>query len=365
MIPIYVDNIKHSLKNKCYFSALSLALTLPDICGMAEFPNKTVAERYTEWYDKYLGIYMAQGKDDLGNNPWLSGEVVYNLRNTYLHQGNPGIVSDKVKEEINQLDQFILILGDGTVLQTAALNIEAGTQKTGKVTYRAIIVDVTYLCNTICDYALWYYENNKRKFKFNFNVITQEEFMHPSVEALQFTQGDVYTKILNQKLKREGSTKRFVQRPNHRTLDRMRDDIDVIFSDENMKQRFLNGDSVFTFTHPSQPTNLLETGNKVIGTSKEKAEEKNKNTKIKKEQKQNTKSKTGSMEKREAQVRSFFGRYFKKKIYLEKKEEIIQAVLQSKTKLQVNNNLMKHFTSKEVSTIYQILDPLIKDLPGK
>ena len=100
MIPIYVNDIRHSLENKCYFSALSLALTLPDICGMAEFPDKSVTGRYIEWYDKYLGVYMAQGKDILGgNNSWLSGEVVYNLRNTYLHQGNPGIVSDKVKEE--------------------------------------------------------------------------------------------------------------------------------------------------------------------------------------------------------------------------------------------------------------------------
>lgn len=100
MIPIYVNDIRHSLENKCYFSALSLALTLPDICGMAEFPDKSVTGRYIEWYDKYLGGYMTHGKDELGgNNSWLSGEVVYNLRNTYLHQGNPGIVSDKVKEE--------------------------------------------------------------------------------------------------------------------------------------------------------------------------------------------------------------------------------------------------------------------------
>lgn len=182
MIPIYVDDIRCSLKNKSYFSALSFALTLPDICGMAEFPNKKVGERYIEWYDKYIGDYMACGKDELGgNNPWLSGEVVYNLRNTFLHQGDPGIESAKVKEEANQLDKFILMLGDGTVLQVATLNIEAGTQETGKITYKKIIVDVTYLCESICGFALWYYENNQEKFKFNYNVITQEEYMNPKM----------------------------------------------------------------------------------------------------------------------------------------------------------------------------------------
>lgn len=218
MIPIYVNDIKCSLKNKCYFSALSLALTLPDICGMAEFPNKTVGERYIQWYDKYIGVYMAEGYRDW-NTPRLSGEIVYNLRNTYLHQGNPGIASDKVKEEVNQLDEFVLMLGDGTVLWCTAINIEAGI-----TTYRKIIVDVTYLCDSICDCALWYYKNNQEKFKFNFKVTTQEEFLHPSEEACQFTQGDVFVKLINMKLEKEGSTERFAEDPDRRPLDRMRED---------------------------------------------------------------------------------------------------------------------------------------------
>ncbi|MDE7178660.1 MAG: hypothetical protein K2O59_12690 [Lachnospiraceae bacterium] len=344
MIPVYVNDIRCALKNKCYFTALSLTLTLPDICGIAEFPNKPVSERYITWYDKYLGAYMAHGKGSLcENDPWLSGEIVYNLRNTYLHQGNPGIASDKVKEEVNQLDKFILMLGDGTVLQTATFNIEAGRKE--KITFRAIIVDLTYLCDSICDCALWYYENNQEKFIFNSHVITQEEFIHPSEEALQFVQGDVCANILNQKLEKEGSTIRFVENPNHRPLARVGEGLGLIFSDEAMKQRFLHGESTFSFTHPFRPMDLVET----------------RNNDMKKKQS----SPNVSKEKREAQVRSFFGRHFKKQIYLNKKEEIIQSVLKSKTKQQVNNNLMKHFTNREVSTIYQRLEPLIKNLPGK
>ena len=342
MIRVYVNDIRCSLENKCYFSALALALALPDICGMAEFPDKSVSGRYIEWYDKYLGADMEYGKDcSGGSSPWLSGEVVYNLRNTYLHQGNPGIASDRVKEAANQLDKFTLMLGDGTILQTMSLNIEAGTQKTGKLAYRMIIVDITYLCNCICDCALRYYENNQEKFQFDFNAITQEEFVHLSKEALQFTRGDVYAKILNQKLEKEGNTMRFVEDPDRRPLDRMKETLDVIFSDEAMKQRFLNGESTFTFTftHPDQPADWVEIRN---AGGEEKLQE-----------------------KREAQVRSFFNTHFKKQIYLNKKEEIIQSVLKSKTKLQVNNNLMKHFSNKEVSTIYRRFEPLIKDLPGK
>lgn len=70
-------------------------------------------------------------------------------------------------------------------------------------------------------------------------------------------------------------------------------------------------------------------------------------------------------EKREAQVRSFFGRQFKKKEYIDHKEDIIQEILKGKTKQQINNNLMKFYPSETVSEIYKKIQPLIKDLPGR
>ena len=55
MIDTYVNDIKRSLSNRLYYPALSLALTLPDICGSVEFPNKQIHERYIRWYDVYIG----------------------------------------------------------------------------------------------------------------------------------------------------------------------------------------------------------------------------------------------------------------------------------------------------------------------
>ena len=52
-------------------------------------------------------------------------------------------------------------------------------------------------------------------------------------------------------------------------------------------------------------------------------------------------------------------------IYVDKKEEIIQSVLEAKTRQQVNNNLMKFFRSEEVKVIFQRLYPLIKNMPAK
>lgn len=69
---------------------------------------------------------------------------------------------------------------------------------------------------------------------------------------------------------------------------------------------------------------------------------------------------------RDAQVRSFFNQNFKKKIYVDCKEEIIEILLNSKSRQQVNNSLMKLYSdSNVVKHIYQTVKPLIKDLPGK
>lgn len=70
--------------------------------------------------------------------------------------------------------------------------------------------------------------------------------------------------------------------------------------------------------------------------------------------------------KRESRVRSFFGQHFKKKVYTDCKEEIIQTILNSESKQQVNNGLFKLYTDGEVvSHIYKVVQPLIEELPGK
>ncbi len=51
-----IDDLDKLLKNRCLFSALALALTIPDICGKAKYQNiKLNGERYRKWFDEYIG----------------------------------------------------------------------------------------------------------------------------------------------------------------------------------------------------------------------------------------------------------------------------------------------------------------------
>lgn len=344
MVEIYVNDIENALKNKSYFSALAMSLALPDICGAAEYPNETsTAKRYIEWYNKYLGEYMS---DDRGN-PYLSGEIVYNLRNTFLHTGSPNIDSNKIKDEANQLDGFGLILGDGTEM-CMTLFIKFSIVK-----LRAMIVDVKYLCKTICDRSLWYYKNNTNKFHFDFSIDTQDHFY--SGEG-KLPSGDPIIEALNQKLEQSGDTRRFQESQDHTTVDVITGDFNYIFSNEELKQKFLNGEEIkLVRTMPPTDTPVI-TSNTESTVKKESAPKKKTASPSKKKTKP---------DKREAQVRSFFGQHFKEKKYKQKKEIIIQAILKSKTKQQVNNALMKSFASEETGVIYKRLSPLLASLPGK
>ena len=57
MIHKLIDEIEIALENNLYLVALNTALTLPDICGKAEYPQLKTAERYKKWYDEYIGQY--------------------------------------------------------------------------------------------------------------------------------------------------------------------------------------------------------------------------------------------------------------------------------------------------------------------
>lgn len=287
MIDVYVHDIETSLKNKAYFSALALALTLPDTCGMAEFPNASVTERYINWYDTYIGNYEAKFK----NEPYLSGEIVYNLRNTFLHTGSPNIDNKKVKAEVNQLDKFILILGDGRKIWSSTLNVD-----TPLASIKIMTINVTYFCQLLCDRALRYYNRNAEKFIFNFTIQHEDGPFHKLTE--EEMNSDPLLDILNNKIKNSGNSLRLTNKPGR-----------------NMTKELVKN-SAEGFT-------LIQ------------------------------------------QVSRYIDEHFDEEKYLPFQEFFIQIILESRTKRQVNNTLMKTFSSEETSKIYKKLKPLIKDLPGK
>ena len=92
MVQRLVDDIRAALDNDLYFVALSAALTLPDICGKAAYPRLSTTNRYKKWFNKEIGRYEKNphqvSKEEM---PYLSGEVIYSLRCSLFHEGNPNV----------------------------------------------------------------------------------------------------------------------------------------------------------------------------------------------------------------------------------------------------------------------------------
>ena len=157
IFPELLREIHACLDRELYFAALSLALMLPDACGVAKYPNDSVAARYIKWYNEYIGQYDKSDDPYAADMPYLSGEVVYNLRNGLLHSANPAIDKQKSKNENNKLDKLNLVFGDtlGGDMKHIAYS------KDYEVTYREYTLYVKPFCLKICDAAEKFYLENK------------------------------------------------------------------------------------------------------------------------------------------------------------------------------------------------------------
>ena len=161
MILRIIDEIEKALNHDLYFAALNLALTLPDICGKAEYPSlRSTRERYIQWYDKIVGVTEKPPKctEDEPEMPYLSGEVVYSLRCSLLHEGNPNL--QKNGKHPTPIDRFSLVIqseqpfriygGEGSSVLTSSDGTEV----------RSYRVNVRRLCMVLCLCAKGYYIEN-------------------------------------------------------------------------------------------------------------------------------------------------------------------------------------------------------------
>lgn len=175
MILRIIDEIEKALSHDLYFAALNLALTLPDICGKAEYPSlRSTRERYIQWYDKIVGVTEKPPRDDEPEMPYLSGEVVYSLRCSLLHEGNPNL--QKNGKHPIPIDHFSLVIQSEQPFhiyggeESCVMTSPDGTE------VRSYRVNVWRLCMVLCLCAKGYYKENKDKFDFyNYELIDWDE----------------------------------------------------------------------------------------------------------------------------------------------------------------------------------------------
>ena len=181
-----ISGIKKCISNDLYLAALSMALTIPDICGKAEYAtdeelkNKT-GKRYVQWFDSYIGQherkYSVSEKDGAPYLPYISGELVYKLRNSVLHSGMVDVDGQKLTEEQNKVTKFQLMISKNMSGGYAASDASITRSSNGEELSREYTVSIQYLCNILCCAGEKYYHANKDKFDFfQYNIVDERAF---------------------------------------------------------------------------------------------------------------------------------------------------------------------------------------------
>lgn len=110
----FVDAVRKAIRDKNWYEALFIALTLPDICGKIDDSDKGSGRiRYSRWFEKYMKEY----------NGFLSGNDCYELRCALLHK-----VSDKTGAKTRDVLKHFIFLNGGT-----HLNLVQNSNVAGKV----------------------------------------------------------------------------------------------------------------------------------------------------------------------------------------------------------------------------------------
>lgn len=132
-----IEAVRRAIKEKNWYGALFISLTLPDICGKIEYTDLSSEKRYKDWFDKYMAAkYRHQ------NIVFLSSSDCYALRCALLHEGS----DDITKQGSRRILEKFIFMTDGphcTYMQDNYVN--------GQRVKTSLQLRVDKFCVDICD----------------------------------------------------------------------------------------------------------------------------------------------------------------------------------------------------------------------
>lgn len=100
----FLDSVTSSLAAENWYAALSVALTVPDMCARLENPKNRRGEHYIAWFDRYLlAVNTMKGRwGGSSDCVFMSGTDCYALRCSFLHAGMDDVSDQKVAEVLQK-----------------------------------------------------------------------------------------------------------------------------------------------------------------------------------------------------------------------------------------------------------------------
>ena len=97
----FLTSVEKSIQTENWYAALTMSLTLPDICGWLTTPDVKSQKRYETWFNTYLlPNYKSQFHGP--EFTFLSGSDCYALRCAFLHEGTDEVLRQRAREVITR-----------------------------------------------------------------------------------------------------------------------------------------------------------------------------------------------------------------------------------------------------------------------
>jgi hypothetical protein len=145
-----IRGVRDAVAHESWYSALALALMLPDACGRIELPGHGVGARYRAWTNTYFGPYVTPD-----GQPYLTGGELYDLRNRFLHQGAFTLTAQAPADPDDAQAMFevlnrvvpVVAVGDFDIVPARRMTSTTGTVPERRTDYFVAVRD---LCEWIC-----------------------------------------------------------------------------------------------------------------------------------------------------------------------------------------------------------------------
>lgn len=162
---------REALDSNCYVAALSLALTVPYVCGRIYKPNLSDKERYIAWFQDYIGMYEHDVEQSEDKYPYPSGDLIFALEQTIHKSGNASIEGDYCDFK---LDDFKLIIEQKRPFDSLYTG-ESGTETdiNGNVKY-TLQINIRDFCSKIIWLAEHFDKDNKEELDKLPRIVTRD-----------------------------------------------------------------------------------------------------------------------------------------------------------------------------------------------
>ena len=98
-----VSDVRAAVQARAWYSAVGLALALPDICGFVEsLPGTGSQARYATWFDREVGPRYSVSRPDGSVDQFLCGRDCYAFRCAFLHQGDFDVMDQRARQAVER-----------------------------------------------------------------------------------------------------------------------------------------------------------------------------------------------------------------------------------------------------------------------